>query len=139
MDKKLTLIASIVVALPTLLLVLTACGVIVEGACAECAVFHYYYQIVTTVSLLLIPLALRLMVMRRVKAKVQTSDEAYFRYSLCRLGLLETVLSLGAAGYVLFMESGMTWCYGVALVAMVFVWPSRKRRMIEQGKEAKDE
>lgn len=135
MDHKLKLTAALIVLLPTLLLLLTAAGVIVEGALAEAESLHYAYQMTTTVSLLCLPLALRLMVFRRVKEKVRESDAAYFRFALLRLALVFLVVALGAVGYVLFMESGMLWCYGVALITMVFVWPTRARRDAEQGRQ----
>lgn len=131
----LPLLALIIVVLPLLLLALTAAGVLVEGMAAEEESLHYTYQILTTISLLLIPLALRLSVFKRVKAAIQASPKAYLRMSLARLTMLALVIWLGAAGYVLFMESSMLWCCGVGLVAMFFIWPNRERERKERNAE----
>lgn len=134
-DKCLQIFATTYVAIPVLLLGLTASGLIVEGYYSEDEFAHYVYQLITIGLLFLIPISMRLMVFKRVKEKVTASDSKYMVYAVVRLLMVELVMLQGALGYVFFMESSMLWCFGVGLVSMMYVWPSRRRRLYEQGKE----
>lgn len=132
-DKFLTYTALGYLLIPIATLAMMAFGILEPGVLVGDDEGHYYYQIAVIVLLLLIPFALRLMVMERVKTRVAKSMRAYMQYSFVRMAMIETVLLLSAMGYYFYMESSMLWCFGVGLIAMMYIWPTRQRRLHEQG------
>lgn len=83
--------------------------------------------------LICIPVALKLMSFKRIKAAVKESTQAYQTWSLMRLALLEVPLLFNTlAYYLLGCEPKFGYMALMIVVAHLFVWPSLDKMNYER-------
>ena len=83
--------------------------------------------------LICIPLALKLMSFKRIKAAVKESAKAYQTWSIMRLALLEGPLLFNTlAYYLLGCEPKFGYMALMIVVAHLFVWPSLDKMNYER-------
>ena len=95
---------------------------------------NYWMSIIGVAMILInLPAALKLMKFEKVRKEVTASAEAYRKWSILRLSILQTPLLFNVLCYYLF---GCEPTYGymalMALVAHLFVWPSRDKMIYER-------
>lgn len=110
-----------------LLCLLFETGTLVAGALAGDALLTYWLQFLGIAQLLvLLPLALRLMKFGRVQRRIQSSTQAYQRYSVVRLLLLGLPLLYNVlCYYLLACEPTFGYMALMTAVAFLYVWPSQ--------------
>ncbi len=86
-------------------------------------------------TLLCVPLALKLMATKHAKARLKTHPKAYAPLSALRLALLALPLLLGLLLYYLMMDTSMLYCALIAALAHVYVWPTKRRQAHETGQD----
>lgn len=85
-------------------------------------------NVLTLLTLVLVPLSLKLISLERVRKAISADASAYWRWSWLRWGLLCGILLANTLFYYCFSTG--TTCGYLALicaVALLFVWPSQSR------------
>ena len=94
-------------------------------------VFNMLGVILTIIGL---PLALKLMTFKRVRAQIQQNEQNYLQWALIRLMLLNVPLIYNE---ILYYVTGFnTSCGYLALICVVgfcFVWPSKEKMLYERA------
>lgn len=88
-------------------------------------------------SILIIPLALKLFKFKKVHDKLNTNkSEALLYYGIIRMAILNNMLLLNTALYaILFGSPTYGYLAIIFLIAMIFIYPSRGRCYSEVGME----
>lgn len=108
-------------------------GAALDADSAEAYRLHLYTVVLT---LVLVPLALRLHTFRAVKRywNVRDLEQALDRYvqvSTLRLSALMVASLFGVNDYFFAQNTGGAWCTGIVLVAFLFCWPSAGKACYE--------
>lgn len=94
-------------------------------------------------TLVLVPLALKLMSFRAVSLSVAsgsgTSDRNYVRWSLLRLVLLFMSIFPNLLFYYIWWDSSFGCCALIGILASLFCWPSLERWEQEAGASPEEE
>ena len=85
-------------------------------------------------TLVSIYLSLRLFKINYVQQQIRTSPlQAYTKWSIIRMALLEAPLFLNILGYWLFVNGSFAWLATILLLAFPFVYPTEERYINEVG------
>lgn len=92
----------------------------------------YILQVIgILLSLSLIPFALKLFTITKVKNKIMSGNEinglAYLHFSELRLLFLAIPIVFNLISYYLTLESSNALCVLITLLSLLFCWPSKKR------------
>ncbi len=91
-------------------------------------------SVMVLATLVSIYLSLRLFKVNYVKQQIMTNPlEAYMKWSIMRIALLEAPLLLNIAGYLFFMNGSFAWLATILLLALPFVYPTEERYINEVG------
>lgn len=82
--------------------------------------------------------ALRLMSLPFIINKVKNED-AYLKYAIIRWMLLAVALFLSETTYYFFSSTNVVAFVGICAIALLFVWPTKGRRMREMGVETEEQ
>ncbi len=119
----------ITLALTTLIALAYELDIATVGAMDATPQQQYVFEIVCVcVTLVFIPVALKLMTFKGIRQRVVHSERQYELWSMVRLAMLETPLLLNLSNYYLLDLD--TTCGNLALmtaVTFLFVWPTRER------------
>ena len=101
------------------------CGLLTTGTVDPASSSAYWWAIVdVALTLVMVPLALKLMSLRNVAARVETSDTAFRRWSEVRIAMLATPLLLNIVHYyALGCQPTHAYMALMIAVALLFVWP----------------
>lgn len=117
-----------------LIAVIFETGMLPEGDLGSDEVLSYWLSIVgVALTIILLPLSLRLMKFEMVKKSVAQSEMNYLRWSIGRIALLGIPLLYNLVCYYL---TGCVPTYAymalMAAVCFLFIWPSRDRMTYER-------
>ena len=98
---------------------------------------YYISTFDVILSILIIPLALKLFKFKKVHDKLITNkSEALLHYGIIRMAILNNMLLLNTALYaILFGSPTYGYLAIIFLIAMIFIYPSRGRCYSEVGME----
>ena len=109
-------------------------SLLIPGTLAGDEELAYWLSIIgVALTIILLPLSLRLFKFERVKRAVAKSEHHYLRWSVVRLGCLALPLLYNLVCYYLL---GCEPTYGylalMIVVAYIFIWPSRDKMVYER-------
>lgn len=91
-------------------------------------------SVMVLVTLVSIYLSLRLFKFNGIQQQLSNDSlEAYTKWSIIRMTLLEAPLLLNILGYWLFVNGSFAWLATILLLAFPFVYPTEQRYMNEVG------
>ncbi len=109
-------------------------GLLPEGDWAADEVLNYWLSMAgVTLTIILLPLSLRLMKFEKVKQYVAESEMNYVRCSLVRIAMLGVPLLFNTLCYY-FTGCETTYAYMalMAVVCFLFIWPSKDKMNYER-------
>lgn len=109
-------------------------GLFPEGSVATNEVLHYWLSLVGVgMTIILLPLALRLMKFGFVKKSVVASETNYMRWSIIRIAMLCVPLLYNLiCYYATGCEPTFIYMALMAAVCFLFIWPSNDKMMYER-------
>ncbi len=129
-DKRLSVLAIAIVVVAIVLVCLGETEVLPTG------IVPVSYALQATECLLALacmPLALKWMAIKWIRERVAARPHLYFAHSVVRLLMLAVPMSFGIALYFLMNDASMGYCASIAALALVYIWPSEKRRVCEMA------
>jgi len=78
--------------------------------------------------------ALKLMALPSVTSKIK-EEASYMRYAVIRWAMVALSLMLSEITYYFFCSTNVVAFVGICAIALLFVWPTKGRRMREMGIE----
>lgn len=92
----------------------------------------YYLQMIeVALTLVDIPLALKMMSMHRFRRLIAGDRFKYLNLAQCRLLLIIAVITLGVLFYYLTLDTSMLWCGAIGVVSLMYIWPTQSRMEVE--------
>lgn len=73
-------------------------------------------------------LALRLMIIGKVKNSIKSNVNNYDRWALIRWAMLAFIIIIGEAVHYLFLSPSTVGCPIIGCLALLFVWPTKGRK-----------
>lgn len=128
-QKKLVVLFWSSVLLALLLVLGFETDTLMPGAQAGASNYEYIATVVMELlTIVLIPLALRLFKFRRVKNDFSANaEEALFRWGTVRMGMLADPMIINTLLYYIFMNVAFGYMAIIGLLSMVFIYPSKSR------------
>ena len=126
--NSLKIVAFACLAFAAAAVVLGETGALHNGVLAGRQPIEFVVQLVMSVlTLLAVPVALRLMQTRIVRRKLRVRTDSYGRMALLRWLLLWVPMMADVVCYYLFMKVAFAYLGIILLLAMVFVFPTQQR------------
>ncbi len=128
-QKKLLVLFWSSVFIALLLVAVFETDTLMPGAQAGVSSYEYIATMVMELlTIVLIPLALRLFKFRRVQNDFSAdSEEALFRWGTVRMGMLAAPMIINTLLYYVFMNVAFGYMAIIGLLSMVFIYPSKSR------------
>lgn len=103
-------------------------------------VCEFYCQMLAViVTLLSIPVALKLFKFKNVATALREQPEAKFQcYAILRMAMLELPLLINLVCYYLFANPSFFHLGILTIISFVFIYPSMNRCLFETGKQAEE-
>ncbi len=95
------------------------------------------YSVLTVMELItvcLLPLALKMMGIRKITDLVRKDDKKYTSFAAIRLAMIGVPLVVNIIAYYIFMNVAFAYLAIIGAVCLAFVYPSHVRKESEQGK-----
>ena len=134
MIRKLRFIYCAELLIAALIAILYEAGLIAEGTLAGNDLRTYWMSIVgIALTIVLVPVAMRLMKFKRVNNAVVQDEAAYYHWSIVRFALLGLPLLYNTLCYYLLgCETTCGYLALMVVVAFLFVWPSMDKMEYER-------
>lgn len=86
---------------------------------------------VVALTIIAIPLSLRMMSTQYVRNLIQGRQTAYLKLAALRLGLVVLVILLGVIAYAAIQDTSMLFCAGIGVISLMYIWPTQQRQDAE--------
>ena len=136
--KFLQTIAFMFLMADVLLILLAELDIIAVGRFADATQNEFIVHIIMTlVTLVALPICLRLMHMKRIRERLskENTPTYYNRLSLLRVSLLGVILLINTICYYLFMKVTFLYLAIIVMLAYILIFPTKNRYGYENTKD----